>query len=108
MDRNHCPTDIHQKVVEFIDSGRSFAVAIVLNAGVRAIIDSKRKVALIRENFIESGLATTEEFDRVHASIGLDIGAVTVPEIAASITAQLIAVRRKSNPHLPPSEKELQ
>jgi xanthine dehydrogenase accessory factor len=33
--------------------------------------------------------------DRVQAPIGLEIGAVTVPEIAVSIVAQLIAVRRK-------------
>jgi len=31
----------------------------------------------------------------VHAPIGLDIGARTVPEIATSIVAQLIAVRRE-------------
>jgi xanthine dehydrogenase accessory factor len=59
------------------------------------MIGSRRKVALIRKNFIESGIATAEEFDRVFTPIGLDIGAVTVPEIAASITAELIAVRRK-------------
>jgi len=69
------------------------------------MIGSKRKVALIRKNFIESGVASEEEFDRVHAPIGLDIGAVTVPEIAAIITAQLIAVRRKGNPDLSTSEK---
>lgn len=63
------------------------------------MIGSKRKVALMRRNFIESGIATVEEFDRVHAPIGLDIGAVTVPEIAASITAELIAVRRMSLAH---------
>ena len=68
------------------------------------MIGSKRKVALIRKNFIESGIATEEEFDRVQAPIGLDIGAVTVPEIAASITAQLISVRRKSGPDLSISE----
>ena len=72
------------------------------------MIGSKRKVALIRKNFVESGLATEEEFDSVHAPIGLDIGAVTVPEIATSITAQLIAVRRKDNVHTPLSDKELQ
>ena len=72
------------------------------------MIGSKRKVALIRKNFIESGLATEEEFDRVHAPIGLDIGAVTVPEIAASITAQLIAVRRKRNTDLSTDQKGLQ
>ncbi len=69
------------------------------------MIGSRRKVALIRKNFIESGIAAEEEFDRVHAPIGLDIGAVTVPEIAASITAQLISVRRKSGPGLSISEK---
>lgn len=72
------------------------------------MIGSRRKVALIRKNFIESGLATEEEFDRVHAPIGLDIGAVTVPEIAASITAQLIAVRRKRNPDSSAGQKETQ
>jgi xanthine dehydrogenase accessory factor len=59
------------------------------------MIGSRRKVALLRQDFIESGRATAEEFERVYAPIGLDIGAVTVPEIAASIAAQLIAVRRK-------------
>jgi xanthine dehydrogenase accessory factor len=63
------------------------------------MIGSRRKVALIRKNFIESGIATAEEFDRVFTPIGLDIGAVTVPEIAASITAELIAVRRKGIEH---------
>ena len=63
------------------------------------MIGSRRKVALIRKNFIESGIATSEEFDRVFTPIGLDIGAVTVPEIAASITAELIAVRRKGIDH---------
>jgi xanthine dehydrogenase accessory factor len=63
------------------------------------MIGSQRKVALIRKNFIESGIATADEFDRVFTPIGLDIGAVTVPEIAASITAELIAVRRKGIDH---------
>lgn len=59
------------------------------------MIGSRRKVALIRKHFLESGLATEEEFSRVCAPIGLSIGAVTVPEIAVSIAAQLIASRRK-------------
>ncbi|UCF16164.1 MAG: XdhC family protein [Phycisphaerales bacterium] len=65
------------------------------------MIGSRRKVALIRENFVGTGLATEEEFDRVFTPIGLDIGAVTVPEIAASIVAELIAVRRKGISHTP-------
>jgi xanthine dehydrogenase accessory factor len=63
------------------------------------MIGSKRKVALMRKHFVESGLATEDEFDRIFTPIGLDIGAVTVPEIAASITAELIAVRRKGIVH---------
>jgi xanthine dehydrogenase accessory factor len=59
------------------------------------MIGSRRKVALVRRKFLDGGLATEEELDRVRAPIGLDIGAVTVPEIAVSIVAQLIAVRRK-------------
>lgn len=62
------------------------------------MIGSRRKVALLRQDFVASGRATEAEFDRVHAPIGLAIGARTVPEIAASIVAQLIAVRRSGVP----------
>lgn len=61
------------------------------------MIGSVRKVAMIREDFINSGIATAEEFKRVFAPIGLDIGAVSVQEISMSIAAQLIAVRRKGS-----------
>lgn len=70
------------------------------------MIGSRRKVALMRQNFTESGIATAEQFDRVFTPIGLDIGAVTVPEIAASITAELIAVRRQSIAHKTSKKKE--
>jgi xanthine/CO dehydrogenase XdhC/CoxF family maturation factor len=40
-------------------------------------------------------------FDRVHAPIGLDIGAVTPEEIAVAITAELIAIRRHAKAGLP-------
>jgi len=59
------------------------------------MIGSRRKVPLVRRQFLENGWATAEEFDRIYAPIGLDLGAVTVPEIATSITAQMIVVRRK-------------
>jgi len=70
------------------------------------MIGSRRKVALMRQSFIESGIATTEQFDRVFTPIGLDIGSVTVPEIAASITAELIAVRRQGIAHKTSQKKE--
>ncbi len=72
-------------------------------AAYLGMIGSRRKVALMRKDFLESGRATAEEFDRVYAPIGLDIGAITVPEIAASIVAQLISVRRrKTAPRIGP------
>ncbi len=37
-----------------------------------------------------------EKFERVHAPVGLEIGALTPEEIAVSITAELIAVRRNA------------
>lgn len=58
------------------------------------MIGSRRKVAMVRQDLLESGAATEAELGRVCAPIGLDIGAETVPEIAASIVAELIAVRR--------------
>jgi len=80
-----------------------------INAPVAYVgmIGSRRKVALIRKNFIESGIATAEQFDRVFTPIGLNIGAVTVPEIAASITAELIAVRRQGLARKPSKKTEL-
>jgi len=66
------------------------------------MIGSRRKVALMRDEFVKSGRATPEEFGRVYAPIGLDIGAATVPEIATSIVAQLVAVRRTGRaPRMP-------
>jgi xanthine dehydrogenase accessory factor len=59
------------------------------------MIGSKRKIAVLRRDFIASGLATAAQLDRLHAPIGIDIGSVTAAEIGASIVAQLIAVRRR-------------
>jgi len=70
------------------------------------MIGSRRKVALMRQSFIGSGIATAEQFDRVFTPIGLDIGAVTVPEIATSITAELIAARRQGIAHKTSKKKE--
>ena len=57
------------------------------------LIGSRAKVARIYEALRESGMADAL-LERVHAPIGLDIGAVTPQEIAVSILAELIMVRR--------------
>ena len=64
------------------------------------MIGSKRKVIEIFKTLQKEGLPA-HLFDRVHAPVGLDIGAVTPEEIAVSITAELIAVRRQATAALP-------
>ncbi|MCL4692709.1 MAG: XdhC family protein [Candidatus Hydrogenedentes bacterium] len=59
------------------------------------MIGSRRKVHIIRQGFLDEGIATEQDFQRIHAPVGLDIGALSVEEIATSIAAELVAVRRK-------------
>lgn len=56
------------------------------------MIGSRRKKAMIYEKLLEEGF-TKADLDRVHAPIGLEIGAETPEEIAVSIVAELIQVR---------------
>lgn len=56
------------------------------------LIGSRAKVARIYEALVEAHMPA-EALRRVHAPIGLDIGAVTPQEIAVSILAELIAVK---------------
>lgn len=61
------------------------------------MIGSRRKVKLIFDDLIALGVHA-DKLQQVHAPIGSRIGAVTVPEIAVSILAQLIEVRRSRKP----------
>ncbi len=56
------------------------------------LIGSKRKIKLIFESLRDAGIAEAD-LARVAAPVGLDIGSQTVPEIAISIVAELIARR---------------
>jgi len=57
------------------------------------LIGSRAKIARIFDALRTEGMRP-EDLDRLHAPIGLEIGAVTPAEIAISILAELIAVRR--------------
>jgi xanthine dehydrogenase accessory factor len=61
-------------------------------AGYVGMIGSKRKIQLIYEDLRAKGVSA-EALARVHAPLGLRIGSRTVPEIAVSIVAELIACR---------------
>jgi xanthine dehydrogenase accessory factor len=64
------------------------------------MIGSKRKVITIYKELEKEGVAQ-EKLDRVRSPIGLDIGATTPEEIAVSVVAELIAVRRNAESALP-------
>jgi xanthine dehydrogenase accessory factor len=72
------------------------------DAGYIGMIGSRRKVKQMRKEFIEKGWATPEQFDRIHAPIGMDISSTTIQEIAISIAAQLIQVchQNRNLPHV--------
>jgi xanthine dehydrogenase accessory factor len=64
------------------------------------MVGSKRKAITVFRELTREGL-NPDLFDRVHSPVGLDIGAVTPEEIAVSIVAELIAVRRRAERALP-------
>ncbi len=82
------------------DDMRMLRWAVQTPARYVGMIGSKRKTITIFKELQAEGLPA-HLFDRVHAPIGLDIGAITPEEIAVSITAELIAKRRKVERDLP-------
>lgn len=82
------------------DDMRILRWAVRTRARYVGMIGSKRKVIEISKTLQEEGLPA-HLFDRVHAPIGLDIGAITPEEIAIAITAELIALRRHADAALP-------
>lgn len=56
------------------------------------MIGSRRKIKLIFEDLLRGGISR-QSLAQVHAPLGFEIGSQTVPEIAVSIVAELIANR---------------
>jgi xanthine dehydrogenase accessory factor len=75
------------------DDMRVLGWAVGTEAHYIGMIGSKRKVLSVYQALEREGVAP-ERFENVHAPVGLEIGALTPEEIAISITAELIAVRR--------------
>lgn len=82
------------------DDMRVLAWAANTDARYIGMIGSRRKVLSVYKALEREGFAA-EKFQNVHAPVGLDIGALSPEEIAVSIVAELIAVRRnaKNSPH---------
>jgi len=61
------------------------------------MIGSRRKIKLILDDLLREGVSR-DALSRVHAPLGFEIGSQTVPEIAVSIVAELIAHRNLDSP----------
>ncbi len=96
-------------VREAIRNGRGVSVAIVTrghnedeeclravvttDADYVGLIGSRRRTNIVLDRLREAG-ADSEKLKKIHAPVGLDIGAVTPEEVALSILAEMVAERR--------------
>lgn len=63
------------------------------------MIGSRRKVISICRELLKEGISR-QKLEKVYAPVGLEIGAVTPEEIAVSVVAEMIAIRRGSTANL--------
>jgi xanthine dehydrogenase accessory factor len=77
------------------DDIRVLRLAMGTEARYIAMIGSKRKVIGVVKELEEQGIAR-ERLHQIHAPMGLEIGAVSPEEIAVSVVAEMIAVRRNA------------
>ena len=101
--------DWSSAVREAIGNGRGVSVAVVtrghnedeqcMQAVVRTnpdyvgLIGSKRRTSIVIDRLREAGIPE-EQLKKIHAPIGLDIGAVSPEEVALAILAEIVAERR--------------
>ncbi len=62
------------------------------------LIGSRGKIGRFRKRLTAKGVLSESRWDKLHAPIGVDIGAETPEEIAISVVAELISVRRRGHP----------
>jgi len=82
------------------DDMRVLRWALNTRARYLGMIGSRRKTIAIYKELEKEGIPA-ERFANVHAPVGLEIGAVTPEEIAVSIVAEMIAVRRHATTNVP-------
>ncbi len=98
-------------VRDAVGNGRGVSVAVVtrghnedeqcMQAVMRAdpdyvgLIGSKRRTSIVLDRLRDAGVPD-EQLKKIHAPIGLDIGAVTPEEVALAILAEIVAERRSA------------
>jgi xanthine dehydrogenase accessory factor len=112
------PEAVHTMAIEFYDAFRKIVIKpstyiIIVTRGHRSdeeileraiktpakyigMIGSKRKVLTTYEHLLERGVCP-DDLQRVHAPMGIEIGAATAEEIGISVVAEMIRIRRGSN-----------
>ena len=101
--------DWSSAVREAVGNGRGVSVAVVTrghnedeqcmqiavqsNPDYLGLIGSKRRTSIVIDRLREAGI-TEEQLGKIHAPIGLDIGAVSPEEVALAIMAEIVAERR--------------
>jgi xanthine dehydrogenase accessory factor len=75
------------------DDMRVLRWAVTTGAKYISMIGSKRKTIAVVKELEKEGLPR-EAFERVYAPMGLEIGAISPEEIAISVAAEMIAMRR--------------
>ena len=101
--------DWNSAVRDAVGNGRGVSVAVVTrghnedeqcmqavmrtNPDYVGLIGSKRRTSIVIERLREAGIPD-EQLRKIHAPIGLDIGAVTPEEVALAILAEIVAERR--------------
>ena len=74
--------------------------ALMAEAEYRGFVGSRRKITALRERLAAAGVSE-EMLKGVKAPAGLDLGAITPDEIALSILAEIIEVRRRGQRQVP-------
>jgi xanthine dehydrogenase accessory factor len=72
----------------------ALAAAVRLRAKYFAIVGPRRKIDLLKSEIAEESIAA-EKLENIRAPAGLALGAITPEEIALSIVAEMIEVRRR-------------
>ncbi|MDH5354188.1 MAG: XdhC family protein [Gammaproteobacteria bacterium] len=94
------PSDFSQINSDYIviatqgkDDRVALKAALASSASHIAMIASAKKIAGLKASLEKSGIEP-EQLDRIHSPAGIEIGAITPAEIALSVLAELVRVRR--------------
>jgi len=74
--------------------------ALAVDADYVAFVGSRKKAEALKSALAERGV-TAERLAKLKAPAGLDLGAITPDEIAISILAEIVTVRRRKDPRGP-------